>query len=56
LPSKKRLTVIGDKKTDERARIEEEIGKTDAQIDSLVYRIYGLSDEEIRVVESALKP
>jgi type II restriction/modification system DNA methylase subunit YeeA len=46
---------IGDKKTDERARIEEEIRKTDAEIDSLVYRIYGLTDEEIKVVEASLK-
>ena len=51
----KRLSEIGDKKTDERARIEEEIRKTDAEIDSLVYRIYGLTDEEIKVVEASLK-
>jgi len=52
----KRLSELGDKKTDERACVEEEIRKTDAEIDSLVYRIYSLTDEEIRVVESALKP
>lgn len=47
----KRLNEIGDKKTDERAKIEEEIKKTDAEIDRLVYKIYDLTDEEIKIVE-----
>ena len=51
----KRLNEIGDKKTDERARIEEEIKETDAEIDELVYEIYGLSDEEIKIVKGSLK-
>lgn len=49
----KRLSEIGDKRTDERARVEEEIRKTDAEIDGLVYKLYGLSDEEIKIVEGA---
>jgi hypothetical protein len=31
--------------------IKERIGKTDALIDAVVYRLYGLTEEEIRVVE-----
>ncbi len=51
----KRLNEIGDKKTDEKARIEEEIKKTDKEIDELVYRLYELTPEEIRIVEDSLK-
>jgi len=35
------------------ARIEREIHVTDEQIDALVYELYGLTDEEIEIVESA---
>jgi hypothetical protein len=49
----KRLNEIGDKKTDERTRIEEEIRKTDAEIDRLVYKLYGLTEEEIKIVDGA---
>jgi len=31
--------------------IQREIEATDAQIDRLVYELYGLTEEEIRVVE-----
>jgi hypothetical protein len=30
-----------------------EIDATDRQIDQLVYQLYGLTDDEIRIVESA---
>ena len=43
------------KVTSERARIEREIGATDEQIDGLVYELYGLTDEEIAIVEEAVK-
>lgn len=49
----KRLNEIGDKKTDERARIEEEIKKTDAEIDELVYRLYGITEEETKIIEES---
>ena len=55
LPINARLSSIGDKLTDERAQLEEEIKKTDAQIDDLVYKIYGITDEERKVIEGALK-
>ncbi len=50
----KRLNEIGDKKTDERARIEEEIKKTDAEIDELVYKLYGITEEEKKIIEKSL--
>ncbi len=51
----KRLGEIGDKRTDERARVEEEIRKTDAEIDELVYGIYGITEEEKKIIEASLK-
>ena len=47
----KRLNEMGDKKTDERARIEEEIKKTDKEIDELVYKLYDLTEEEKKIIE-----
>ena len=49
------LNELGDKKTDERARIEEEIKKTDKEIDDIVYKIYGITKEEKKVIEESLK-
>ena len=51
----KRLIELGDKKTDERARIEEEIKKTDKEIDELVYRLYGITEEEKKIIEGEVK-
>jgi type I restriction-modification system DNA methylase subunit len=51
----KHLNEIGDKRTDERTRVEEEIKKTDAEIDELVYKIYGLTEEEKKIIEESLK-
>ena len=51
----KRLNGIGDKLTDERTRIEEDIKKTDAEIDELVYKIYGITKDEIKIIEESLK-
>ena len=36
-----------------REQIQREIDATDRQIDRLVYQLYGLSEEEILVVEEA---
>jgi type I restriction-modification system DNA methylase subunit len=49
------LLKIGDKLTDERARIEHEIAKTDSEIDELVYRIYGLTQDERKIVEDSVQ-
>ncbi len=37
----------------ERTAVERQIAATDREIDALVYELYGLSDEEIRLVEEA---
>ena len=41
------------KTPDEKTRLEREIKYTDDEIDQLVYELYGLSDDEIRIVEEA---
>ena len=51
----KSLSKLGDKKTEERIKIEEEIKKTDAEIDELVYKLYGITAEEKRIIEESLK-
>jgi hypothetical protein len=35
----------------ERTAIERQIQATDTQIDQLVYKLYGLTEEEIKIVE-----
>jgi hypothetical protein len=35
----------------EQEQLEREIAATDAQIDRLVYELYGLTEEEIKIVE-----
>ncbi len=51
----KRLNKIGDKLTDERTRIENEIKKTDGQIDELIYKIYGITEAEKKIIEESSK-
>ena len=51
----KRLNEFGDKKTDERARIEEEIKKTDEEIDELVYALYDITEDEKEIILTSLK-
>ena len=42
-------------KTDhEKSLIQREIDSINKQIDQLVYELYGLTDEEIRIVEEAI--
>ncbi|MEJ5287583.1 MAG: TaqI-like C-terminal specificity domain-containing protein, partial [Bacteroidota bacterium] len=50
-----RLNQLGDKITDERGRIDEEIRKTDARIDELVYQIYNITPEERKIIEESLE-
>ena len=35
----------------EKARLQRQVEATDGQIDGLVYELYGLTEEEVRVVE-----
>ena len=39
------------KTPNERVRLERQIEAVDGQIDELVYELYGLTEEEVRVVE-----
>jgi hypothetical protein len=39
----------------EKTAIQRQIEATDGQIDWLVYELYGLTEEEIRIVEAASK-
>lgn len=41
------------KTPDEKNALQRQIDATDKEIDQLVYELYGLSDEEIRIVEEA---
>jgi len=43
------------KTSQEKTMLQRQIDATDKQIDQLVYELYGLTDEEIRVVEEATK-
>jgi hypothetical protein len=52
---KERINELGNKLTDERARIEDKISKTNLEIDKLVYRIYGITESEKEIVENSLK-
>jgi len=36
----------------EAVQLQEQINKTDKEIDQMVYELYGLSEEEIKIVES----
>jgi len=51
----KTLNEFGDKRTDERKKLEEEIKRVDNQIDQEVYKLYDLTGEEIKIVEDSLK-
>ncbi len=43
------------KTPDAQARLQRQIDATDRQIDRLVYELYGLTEEEIGIVESSAK-
>ena len=40
---------------DEKTRLQRQIDSTDSQIDQLVYELYDLTDEEIKIVEASNK-
>jgi len=44
-------TLAGDLSPEEREQLEAECTRADAEIDRIVYELYGLSEEEIGVVE-----
>jgi hypothetical protein len=45
--------LVAAKTPDEKTRIQRRIDTTDHQIDRLVYELYGLTEEEIKIVEEA---
>jgi hypothetical protein len=45
--------LAGIKNPDEKTRIQRQIDSTDEQIDKLVYDLYGLTTDEIAIVEGA---
>ncbi len=49
------LVGMGDMKTAERQRLEEEIRRTDTGIDELVYRLYGITGEEKKIIEASFE-
>ncbi|MCK4589529.1 MAG: N-6 DNA methylase [Nanoarchaeota archaeon] len=52
---KETLKEMGDKKTSQSAKIEEEIKRIDEKIDELVYKIYGITEKEKKIIEESLK-
>ncbi len=51
----KKLEQLKNKTTDEKARLQREIQKLDEEIDQEVYKLYGLTKKEIKIVEESLK-
>ena len=49
----KKLQEIGDKNNLEKQKIEEEIKKTDNEIDELVYQLYGITGKKRRLLKRA---
>jgi len=54
-PSSLRKRLAVEQLPPKREQIQREIDATDRQIDALVYQLYGLTDDEIRIVEEATK-
>ena len=48
------LNKIGDKKTIQSKKIEDEIDKTNKEIDEIVYKIYGITNQEKEIIEKSL--
>ena len=51
----KRLAELKDKQTDQKAQLEKEIRKIDDEIDEQVYKLYGITEEEKKIIEESLK-
>ncbi len=48
-----RLVELGEKQSSERYELEEERKRTDEQIDGLVYKLYGITEEERKIIEKS---
>jgi len=51
----KRKNELKDKQTDQKAQLEKEIQKLDNEIDEEVYKLYGITEEEKKIIEGSLK-
>jgi len=47
---------IGNKLTSEKTKIQEEIDRTDKEINQEVYKLYGITKEEQEIIENSLNP
>lgn len=55
LEMNKRLVEMGETQSTDRRRLEEEIKRTDAKIDELVYKLYGITEEERKIIEESFE-
>ncbi|MBS3126351.1 hypothetical protein J4453_02830 [Candidatus Woesearchaeota archaeon] len=46
---------VSKEQTDEKARLEKEIQKLDNEIDEEIYKLYGITEEEKKIIEDSLK-
>lgn len=51
----KKLSEFGNKNTPETVRLKNKIQKTDAEIDDLVYKLYGITESEKKIIEESLR-
>ena len=51
----KRLNEMDDKKTSQKDSIKDEIERTGEKIDERVYKIYGITEAEKKIIEESLK-
>jgi hypothetical protein len=52
---KNKINLLKDKNTDEKMKLEAQIKKLDDEINELVYKIYGITEEEKKIIEGELK-
>jgi len=48
-----KLISIGDQKSDEKNHLEQELDRTSEEIDNIVFRLYGISDDEKKIIETS---
>jgi len=51
----KHINKLKNKQTDQKAQLEKEIQKLDNEIDEEVYKLYGITEEEKKIIEESLK-
>jgi hypothetical protein len=49
-----KLLLMDDKRTDARTNLEAQMEKTDAEIDELVYFVYGITDSEKNLIQAQI--